>query len=404
MLRDLETPQKVFFYILFALTGVAFALSVFAIYGFMNNAKPKTLGVSYANVLTTSSGEVPICEINIFSNKNNNGLELYEVRFNSYTDVEGSWVKGFGLQVPTCDWGAYLSTNTSSKHYLINLPTLSSFVYFKTSVQTKDLIVYGDWSFYQSDDLGANSYKFVGELSNNLYIDIEGEFYQIVLNSYKYQTWKTNWLGQKKYKDETGTYTWFELFRHIVDSCMHDNRALGDSTYYIDLLECSKYYHLLKQNDKGQYLPLDKVSDLRNYLQVKVNYHDDGITDASQSMFKQVKYSPTWSYWDGTGVEDFWSVVTPMHITEANITTIESNGKNYITINQDYVAYLKTLSNAEFYVNINLDNIDTEVSGILMDNFTMKTQEFNITSSTSQEFEILNPSSYNVPILNLGGA
>ena len=81
MLRDLETPQKIFFYILFALTAVASALGIFALYGFINVAKPKTLGVSYATVLNTSSGEMPICEVNIFSNKNNNGLELYEINY-----------------------------------------------------------------------------------------------------------------------------------------------------------------------------------------------------------------------------------------------------------------------------------------------------------------------------------
>lgn len=400
MLKDLEKPQKIFFYILFALTAVASALGVFAVYGFINVAKPRTLGVSYATVLNSSSGEVPICEVNIFANKNNNGLELYEIKFNSYTDAEGSWVKGFGIQVPTDDWGAYLQS-TTKKHWEWS----PFYAFYKVTERNKDLVVYGDYSFYQSDDIGESSYKLdIATMKDNLYIDIEGDYYQIVLNEYQYYTSKSTWFGGKKYTAKTGQYTWFELFKYIVDSAKNSSKSVEDATYYLDLLDCAKYYHLLYQNDKGQYKELDKVSDLRNYLQIKVNYHDDGITDASQSMFKQVDYSPTWNYWDGTGVDDFWSVVTEMHVTENNIRLVESNGKNYITINSDFVDYLKSLKNTEFYVDINLDNIDVEVSAILMDNFTFKAKEFKITSSNSQEFKILNSNTINTPVLNLGGA
>lgn len=396
MLRELETPQKIFFYILFALTAVASALGVFAVYGFINVAKPKTLGVSYATVLNTTSGETPICEVNIFANKNNNGLELYEIKFNSYTDAEGSWVKGFGIQVPSNDWGATLVTNIDKDWHFQPL-------IYKTTETTKELVVYGDYSFYQSDNLGASSYKLVGNIGNNLYIDIEGAFYQIVLNSYEYETSKSTWYGGTKYEKHTAQYTWFELFRYIVDSVSKSSEAIDNTTYSIDLLDCAKYYHLLYQDDKGQYHPLPEVTDLKNYLQVKVNYHANGITDASQSMFGQVEYSPTWNYWDGTDVEDFWSVVTPMYITEDNISIVEAYGNQYISINSDFASYLKGLNNAEIYVNIDLDNINTTVSGILMDNFTFKTKEFNISSSTSQQFEILNPNTINTPVLNLGG-
>lgn len=404
MLSDLEKPQKIFFYIMFAVTAIALALGIFAGYNLALVAKPRTLGVSYATVLTTSSGEVPICEIEMWDNANNNGLKAYGVRWNSYTDVEGSWVKGFGLQVTGDIWGVSQIHTLNSVNKLLVDSYINSFGGFATS----DTAVYGNWSLYQSDDLGESSYELPrNELNNNLYIDIEGNYYQILLNDYAWVTKEsTGFLGLKtKEVSHSAQYTWFEFAQYIYQSLHSHSNNIQDGTYYINLLECDTYYRLLYQTDKGQYKELDKVSDLRNYLQIKINYHKDGITDASQSMFKQVNNNPSWNYWEGTEVEDFWSVVTPLYLDESNISTIadESTGNYYITITKEFADYIDGLSNAEVYVNINLDNLEVGVSGILMDNFTFKTQEFNITATNSQVFDVLNPNTINTPILNIGG-
>ena len=227
MLKDLEKPQKIFFYILFGLTAVAIALGIFAVYGFINVAKPRTLGVSYATVLNSSSGEVPICEVNIFANKNNNGLELYEIKFNSYTDAEGSWVKGFGIQVPE-EWGVGLYAN--------EIKEWESAFHRRTYITGKT-VIHGDYSYYQSDDFGESSYKLdISTMKDNLYIDIEGTFYQIVLNDYNYTAYKSKWNGSLTTYTESAKYTWYHLFKYIVSSTINSSNATGDATYYIDLL------------------------------------------------------------------------------------------------------------------------------------------------------------------------
>ncbi len=408
-MSDLNKPQKILMILMYILGGLSLLVGSFVIYNLVNFAKPQTLGVTYASTLNSSSGKEPICTVNIWSNENNNGQQMYEILWNSYTDADGQGIKGFGMQVV----GDYVVINAADiygdrdEDYWEKLGKATE---FKNGFSKEGTLAYGDWYFYNTDDLGESSYMLpFDKIGNNLYISIEDKFYQIRLTNYTYNVDKTVWLFWNKREEHSASQTFFELTDFVFHSALQDSARHENSTYYINFLECSAFYEILYKDEKGQYHEMPDTTDLKNYLQVKVNYHKDGITSATDSMFKQIGYSTTWSFFNNDNLKKYWNAYGEIKITEKQINSIYNKERNsyYVTIDEKFAKYLENANMAEIIVDINLDNLNYDIYGIDLKFFTFDMKQFEITSTknTAETFVLYNSGNTNIaPTLHLGGA
>lgn len=400
MLKNLNTVQKVFFWILFGLSVVSLFVSIFVIYVMATQRKPETLGVTYAATLDSSSGNVPICEVEIWSNDNKNGQQMYEIQWNSYTDTQGNGVKGFGLQI-LGNYSLYDNGTITSRQILDN--------YNKITVLNDSYFI-GSSYFYYTDDLGLSSYACpIEEIEDCLYIDIDDTFYKMNLITNTVQRKKTDiwstiksWFGSYSYEDVNYQYSWYSISDYIIKSALLDSARANNEIFYINYLDCAEYYELL-QYDGRQYKEMPEVSHLKNYLQVKVTYHKDGAQEYTDSLFHQVANSVTWSYDDGTNAKDFWDSEDTFTITEDMISLLKLEGVDayYITIDSAFVDLLKTQTNTNYIIDINLDNISKNVIGVELSNFTLEVESFTISSSTDMQFTVLNATNI-IPTLEGG--
>ena len=282
-MSNLETKQKIFMGVMYALASISAIVILLVVYNIIAKEKPQTLGTVYANTLSCSDEDINIAEVKIHANENNNGQACYEILWNGYTDYLGSAIKGFGMQSPIKD-------DYSGKTYNINGEQFYTYI--------------DNVTLYNTDDNSKSSYV-VNDIPNELYIDIDGKFYKIVFETFTYKLPDTSFIGSllgrtKEYSDK---YNFYTLFDYILEASLSDSAKHDNGEYSIALLDLSKYIKFYYQDDDTQYKPLDEASTMYEFLKIKVTYSKDGLTEASQSMFKQYQGNSSWNYYNNTDVE-----------------------------------------------------------------------------------------------------
>ena len=262
---------------------------------------------------------------------------------------------------------------------------------------------------YNSDDLGISSYS--GKVPNQLFIQIDGTNYLMEFESYRYKDYSSRygaeWFNRliNNYKVKYVDYTFLDLFDLIVQSVITNSAKEDFAQFSIPLLNCSELIRLRVLDEDGQYVDLGTTSIDYDFLKVHINYSKDGVLKASESLFHQVANESSWNYFDSFETEDYWNSYSVVNITESNVCFVESTyyeGQYYIALTEEYADYLNTLTNVEINVDINLDNISRELCGIDMTNFNFDFDDFIITSSDTQTFDVINSSGF-IPELSVQG-
>lgn len=415
-MRDLNLGQKIFMIVLYCLTAISFVVSGFVIYQLATIKKPFTIGVTYADKLSYDESQRSIANVKINSNDNNNGLAVYDLQFSSYTDTEGNGVTSFGIQC-TGDWEIH-SFDYLAEQMIDNLEEVEKYKADQTakygnSIKTlENSFVFGNFHFYYTGDNGV-TYTVLSEdmIDNYLLIDIDGEFYRLVLNTYTthtvhYSNWWNKLWGIKSYKEVEVEYSWYHLFDYIMNSALKNSGTEDFSEFPLALLDCSEFIKVEKLDSNGQYYELENTAEIRNYLIIPVEYTKDGALDTSDSLFKMVNSSTSWSYYGQTDVKEYWNAYSELLITEKNLNFVYNSefDKYYITIDNDFSKYLDKLSNTEISICIDLDNIDFDIYALDLQNFTFDIKSFVISSEIAQDFTIYNQSACEiVPTFNFGG-
>lgn len=420
MLEDLEKPQKIFMIVMYCLTAVALLFGCFSLYNLLAVEKPWTIGVTYADYLKKDGKDIPIINVKVNGNDNNNGLAVYDVQFNSYTDTEGNGIAGFGMQ---CIGDCYvfnssnIDRNNSNTHndlsgltFFEKSAKLNSFKY-NTYGKTK---VYGDFYLYYTGDNNI-TYSCIdyNEVDDFLLIDIQGSKYRLVLKDYTYErnTGKKDYkfwpiIYDYVYEPTTTKFTWFEVFDIIIDRARTSSGKVDFEEFSLSLFDISTYVDIQYMDDKGQFHSLPETSEQRNYLTMPVEYNLDGALTAKDSLFKQVSGSPTWSFYQNTEVSDYWNANAELNLNETHLNYVETNEGYKAEIKKDFAEYLKTLTNADIIFNINLGNVKYNVSSFDFNNFDFKMESISIiTSKTQSSFKLFNTDKCSVsPKINYGGS
>lgn len=393
------TPEKkrgILFAFIYIITAVALLFGIYAVYNLIAVQKPWTLGVVYASKLEANDQQVPIVTVKVSSNQNNNGQDLYEIQFNSYTDSEGNGIAGFGIQAVGRNWAIYNIDQYSSFDYLSGdrmfelVDRLNSGERF---LKQNETYIFGDVYLYYTGDNGIIHYSISDtDLDDYLLIDIDGQSYRLVLKDYTYTT-TSGALWWKDTETHTARYSWFEVFDRIIDSALENSGPAKEySEYPLSLMDLSNYFTVEYKDEDDQYHPMENTAENRTYLTIQCDYALDGATELSDSMFNIVANSTTWSYYNDTSVSDYWLATTEEFTLDEsmlNYIYYSSYDGYYLTLDAKLENYLKTAKESVKVV-IDIDKkTDYTLSGIDLKNFTFNISSFEILNAPS-DFEILN--------------
>lgn len=391
-----DKKRGILFAFVYIITAVALLFGVYAVYNLIAVQKPWTLGVVYASKLEANDQQVPIVTVKVSSNQNNNGQDLYEIQFNSYTDSEGNGIAGFGIQAVGHNWEIYNIDQYSSFNYLSGdrmfelANRLNSGERF---LKQNETYIFGDIYIYYTGDNGVIYYSISdSELDDYLLIDVDGQSYRLVLKEYTYTT-TSGALWWQKTETHTARYSWFEVFDYIIGSALDNSgSAQGYEEYPLSLMDLAHYFTVEYKDEDDQYHPMADTAENRTYLTIQCDYSLDGATELSDSMFNLVANSTTWSYFNNTSVSDYWMATTEEFTLDEsmlNYIYYDSYDGYYLTLDAKLENYLKT---AKESVNVVIDlaeKTDYTLSGIDLKNFTFNISSFTILNAPS-DFDILN--------------
>ena len=412
-MADLNKAQKIFMIIMYVLTGIATLLGCFSLYNLLAEEKPWTLGVVYASKLKTEEGQVPIVNVKVNGNENGNGLPVYDVQFNSYTDTEGNGIAGFGIQcIGDCFVAnsSGLESNSLGKLFYEKYNKYKSLEKMdcKTIEKTK---AFGDFYLYYTGDDGVTYHQLnYDKVDDYLLISINGDNYRLRLKEYEYlveidQFWDFLPWVETEYETKTSKFTWFEVFDYIITSAKTNSGKIEYEEFSLSLFDLSVYLDIQYMDNKGQYHNMPDTADNRTYLTIPVDYSLDGATEVRDSLFKQVAGSPTWNYFNNTDIKNYWNAYAKLTLKETHLKYVETSSGIIAMLDNEFADYLRTLTNAEIIFEIDLNNIDYNVSGFDFGNFDFKLNSINISTSKSQSvFKLFNTDKCSViPTIVYGG-
>ena len=413
MLTDLNKSQKVFFVIMYILTGISAVFGIFSFYTMITTKKPFTLGVTYADKLETElTGEVPVIELSVHSNLNDNGLPVYDMRINSYTDSEGNGIAGFGIQC-VGDWkiinsSDYKKYSFKSTKYELNSTLQGYKDQYGGAFLSHNTGAFGDFYFYYTGDNGEIYIKTnLEEIPDYMLISMkdketnENKYYRMTLKEYTFKEPRTdfaaimlNWIpGVKTHDIITTKFSWFEIFDMLMDSAKNCSAGVEYEEFVLNLYDLSSFVNIEYLDSNGQYKELPNTSDNRHYFNVNVKYSLDGLQKSSDSMFKMVQASP--SYDNSVVIEekDYWKSKSVCYVTVNSLSYKMVDGVCIAYLDNEFAEYLKTISDDHIiYFNLYFDccYLGFIVNGIDLSNFTFVNSPLNIYCHFPEDFIVLN--------------
>lgn len=337
-------------------------------------------------------------ETNYYANKNGTGYETIEFLINSYS--------GFGKQT------------IYSRGFQMVWDSSGNLVKY-TDPSTGKQYDYFEYNRNNSGQSFITGHKY--NLGDKMFIDINGTTYAVALDgTYQISNQYTDgWMifrtvgtmglnllfeGTNFVKTETKTYeyTFVDLLIKIREIIRSANTGTGDSI--LSLVDLGDFLHVYEVSEDGQ-ISAEPISGrtLNNaYFTTQTHYDRRGITLAEQSMFGSIAGDSNFNMSGiDTGV-DYWQARTKLELSEADFTSrySEIENGNYYYLSANKIEEIKSYTNAEVFIDINLDNLETPLgldyyalSGVEINKLNIKTTSFN-----SVEFKVLYNALHNTGI------
>lgn len=291
-----------------------------------------------------------IIEANYFSNSDNSGMEVQELKFNYYTDYEfnelystgmqyiGDFSDNFDYSADFGFWGGYTSMN----NYLDIIDTLQ-------------YMYEDDFIFYESYEDASWEAMSKLDYDTMLIINIGGEPYGLVLD--KTVTYDvSSWLGSDTYEINL---TYFDLFETVFNSIASFSKSYGE---YAVPFKLSDFFTVYSFNDgKFDTIASTDITDI--YIEVEFNYYEYGLVGSTQSLFEIVDCNS--QYGEENIVDDYWNVENKYTFTTDNFSYRYSqlNDGYYITLNAETMYLIENSYSTYTILYIDLNNSDYNILG-----------------------------------------
>lgn len=321
-----------------------------------------TNSVIYANEVEDINGKKSFMEINSYNN-------LFEIKFNYYTDYDSTDVISCGVQILNYDElsSRKFNYNTSITGLFYNSVYFS---YMADTCGTKNLSNKNLCFYEESDNI---SFKAVSNELNEFgcfKIEIDGVSYALQLGRLSGGTRRFITYYDQKSSLSQLIKSMYEVY----------NEGIQDIGVHYQTFPFKDLFDVYKFNGK-EYEQID--SDIfETYIYTKVtNYNVDAKT-AKDSIFGQIQYNSNWTNGDGESLlDEYFSDTSLFKLTEQNCRfEYDSNTNNHIAcINEKtYNEYKdKNLNYALVFDLDYLENIGVVFGGVKNDEYL---QMLNITS------------------------
>ena len=368
---------------IFCVLCVAIDVWAVCVYKFAPN---KIVSNTYElDLLTTSDGSTKrsFIEINYYTNKKGNGLELFEIKYNYFMDEDRERIISVGSQyvadsiTDSLDW--------SHKHYLTYKVIKDERYGF---LHIGHRMVYDAYYKYKLKDnasyyeyQSANDYDF--SMGNNINpmsgdttfkVTIGDELYllefkkDVSLSEFYLATWT---LRTPFSEDVTNQYPYVDhdFFAYkLYQSLQH----VTYGTDNFELLQFADFFNYYKY-DGNTYVKVEDTNnskvktEFNNYYIIKINVVEDGAVKASDSLFNIVAGDSTFNFTGGYIYEDYLytKATIALTITDFNLIELEEN-KYGLALKREFVnAYKGYKNQIVLDIRLNLDDIDGQVVGFI---------------------------------------
>lgn len=366
--------KKVFIIIGTILCLFCVALDVWCVVVYTFAKQKEVSNTIEVDILETSNGKErqPFIELNYYSNKNKNGLELFEVKYNFFMDENQTKIVSLGSQYvansvnDTLTWGSSMRGYhiTKDEHYgFLNMGHRIVYdVFF-------DKYLTGNNSYYEYQS--SNDYQTViGNQVNSItktsrFKVTVGD--QMVQMGLKFDTADEDfYLGTVEMtslatEDINHRYQYIDqhLFAHDLLESVRD-ASLGSNVY--EIAKFSNYfdYYLYdgKTYNKIENTQNSKIrTDFESYFVIKVNKYEDGARLATDSIFNVIKGDATFNL-DGEYKQEgyyYGRSVINVELSAFDLKQVDEN--KYILVLKDTFieSYKPYTESIVLYIDINIE-------------------------------------------------
>lgn len=273
--------------------------------------------------LTTADGSEtkPFIEVNYYTNENENGLELFEIKFNYFVDENMTDFVSVGLQYVTdtsendITWdkkAGYWHVTNEERYGFLNLGYRMEYDrYYEYSVGENSSY----YEYQSTDDYATTLGNTINPIrdTSRFKISIGDDIYSLGFKFYKPE--EDFYLGYAKLtsiatEDITSFYALVD--QHLLAYTLFE--SMSEATYGSNNFTVAKFSNFFDyyKYDGSTYVAVDNVNnekirtDFENYYVMKINKYEDGATLATQSLFKTIKGDSTFNLNGDKVYEDYY--------------------------------------------------------------------------------------------------
>ena len=365
--------------ILSLLTVISVVVIGYSIYYFRYTHKLVINNIN-ANALTYVDKEqvgtrFPI-EVNMFSNKNKNGVYCFETLFNTYTNGNLPEAEKFKNIYST---GVQVVNEIKTSTKTIN----TGFLNLQNSI-VSDCI--DNAVYYNTDIYADKSYTAIQNLNefNGFIFDSNGVLFTLAPGK----------------NVQTSSVLWFDIYhRFDINTFIIDLEkavySLEDGEFILQF-NISKYFNwALIDTDNNTSTGTDNINKTIDFtiFNIKINKSSNGLVRANQSIFKKVNNDKDFSV-NVDSVNDFGNVQFNYYINEFNFSVIENEKGKYLKLKEDITEFINSFKSVNLVIDINLNSKyfdNAEITGLSDDAFNgLPFKSCKISTNEERTFDLGN--------------
>lgn len=336
--------------------------------------------------LIDGSDKKYIFEVNYYSNDNNNGLEMFEIKINYFMDEERESFYSQGIQfVGNTKDSTLKFVYNSDKDSEVETKFWSRSRWFGSYDSLSDGTVH---NYASSDDYQTTMGKFTPfgvdssfriTLSEEIETD-DGVTKRDDLYLLKFQG--TDTAVEDAYKHATSKVLWYTGDFYSYNDIYLMSRELYESaktmkrgTSHATVVEFLNFFNFSKF-DGSTYVDLNKAdtskvkAEIASYFVIKFNISADGARQASDSVFNNVKGSPTFNLTGDYSSDDYYIGKTIMNVNNNMFDKVQvQEGFVALKLKAEYIEYFSQYKD-EICLAITIDKDKLNDEGLEFVGFT----------------------------------
>lgn len=343
-----EKVKRGFFYAYTPIFIICLFLLCWLMYYYLFLSNKITISTAYLDKASYAEDETFFIDINYYSNRAGNGEEVFELKFNYYTDTRIPDKQEDGSYGTKYMYSTGIQLINGIKTKSIQKDGIGAI--FSGKMHEYYTITNG---YCYDTEMGGNSFGSLNRqtlLDQDKWIfDIDGQLCLIQTKG-DVNSFMNLWI--QHILDINTSYFIMSLYNTVK------SLEVGENIFELNL---SEYFFVTLQNEDGSFntKPTDDVNFL--YTNIHVNVSDQGMIRSNQSMFGIVEDDADWSLY-GTSSDSYWQVRTEYDLYFNDFSVVYEEGCYYLKIKNVCLEYLKPFNYIDITINLDLDNI--YISGV----------------------------------------